>query len=116
MPFRYNASRRHRISKMKFKVTNWAEYEAGLRRHGILTFWVTPEPLIAWHAPRRTTRGGQPRYCDLAIVTVLTLRCVFRLRLRQSGGLMLSLLELMGLDLPVPDHTTLSRRDMGAVD
>ncbi len=49
-------------------------------------------------------------YSDLAIETVLTLGCVFGLRLRQSEGLMVSLLDLMGLDLPVPDHTTLSRR------
>lgn len=29
MPFKLNASRRHRIGKMKFQVTNWREYEAG---------------------------------------------------------------------------------------
>jgi hypothetical protein len=110
MPFKHNATRRHRIPKMKFKVTNWPEYEAGLRRRGSLTLWVTPEALAEWQAPRRKTRGGQPRYSDLAIETVLTLGCVFGLRLRQSEGLMLSLLDLMGLDLPVPDHTTLSRR------
>ncbi len=95
---------------MKFKVTNWPEYEAGLRRRGSLMLWVTEEALAGWQAPRRTTRGGQPRYSNLAIETVLTLGCVFGLRLRQSEGLMLSLLDLMGLDLPVPDHTTLSRR------
>jgi hypothetical protein len=32
------------------------------------------------------------------------------LRLRQTEGLMNSVIDLMGLDLPVPDHTTLSRR------
>lgn len=110
MPFKHNASRRHRIPKMKFKVTNWSEYEAGLRQRGSLTLWLTEAALAGWQAPRRTTRGGQPRYSDLAIETVLTLGCVFGLRLRQSEGLMLSLLDLMGLDLPVPDHTTLSRR------
>lgn len=110
MPHRHNASRRHRIPKMKFKVTNWPDYEAGLRRRGSLTLWLTPEALAGWQAPRRTTRGGQPRYSDLAIETVLTLGCVFGLRLRQNEGLMTSLLDLMGLDLPVPDHTTLSRR------
>ena len=26
---------------MKFKVTNWAEYDAGLRQHGSLTLWIT---------------------------------------------------------------------------
>jgi len=66
--------------------------------------------LSCWGAPKRTTRGGQPRYSDLAIETALTLGLVFGLRLRQSEGLLSSVLELMGLNLPVPDHTTLSRR------
>jgi hypothetical protein len=40
----------------------------------------------------------------------LTLGLVFGLRLRQTEGLLGSLLQLMGLALAVPDHTTLSRR------
>ena len=40
----------------------------------------------------------------------LTVGLVFGLRLRQTEGLLTSVLELMGLDLAVPDHTTLSRR------
>ena len=95
---------------MKFKVTNWREYEAGLRRRGSLTLWLTPEALAGWAAPRRTTRGGQPRYSDLAIEATLTLGMVFGLPLRQGEGLLGSVLKLMGLELPVPDHTTLSRR------
>src|SRR6478609_11828645 len=59
---------------------------------------------------RRTTRGGQPWYSSLAILTALTLRAVFRLGLRQTEGLIGSILRLLGLDLAVPDHTTLSRR------
>ncbi len=95
---------------MKFRVTNWRDYEAGLRRRGSLTLWVTPEALAGWRAPRRKTRGGQARYSDLAIETALTLGCVFAMRLRQTEGLLHSLLDLMGLTVPVPDHTTLSRR------
>ncbi|ANP89315.1 IS5 family transposase [Rhizobium leguminosarum] len=110
MPHKHNAARRHHIGKMKFKVTNWAEYEAALRRRGSLTVWMTPEALIGWAAPRRRTRGGQPLYSDLAIETTLMLGMVFGLRLRQSKGLLSSVLDMMGLDLPVPDHTTLSRR------
>jgi hypothetical protein len=110
MPFKHNAARRHRIGKMKLKVTNWAEYEAGLRRRGSLTLWITPESMSSWQAPRRTTRGGQPRYSDLAIETALTLGLVFGLRLRQTEVLLASVLKLMQLDLAVPDHTTLSRR------
>ncbi len=35
---------------------------------------------------------------------------MFRLALRQTEGLIGSIIGLLGLDLPVPDHTTLSRR------
>lgn len=47
---------------------------------------------------------------SLAVETALTLGWVFGLRLRQTEGLLGSMLALMGLELPVPDHTTLSRR------
>jgi hypothetical protein len=40
----------------------------------------------------------------------LTLRAVFHLPLRQTEGLIGSILQLLGLDLPVPDFSTLSRR------
>ncbi|MBB4145624.1 hypothetical protein GGQ72_004189 [Rhizobium rhizoryzae] len=102
MPFKHNACRRHRIGKIKFKVTNWPQYEAGLRQRGSLTVWLTPQALSCWPAPQRTTRGGQPRYCDLAIETALTLGLVFGLRLRQTEGLLTSVLKLMGLDLAFP--------------
>jgi Transposase DDE domain len=110
MPHKHNASRRRHIGKMKFKVTNWQEYEAGLRRRGSMTFWITPDALVGWAAPQRKTRGGQPLYSDLAIETTLTLGMVFGLRLRQCEGLVGSVLDTMGLDLPVPDHTKLNRR------
>lgn len=110
MLFKHNVCRRHRIGKMKFKVTNWPEYEAGLRQHGSLTFWMTPAALDRWRSSRRKVRGGQQRYSDLAIETMLTLGCIFSLRLHQIEGFMRSVLDLMGVSLPVADHTTLSRR------
>ena len=58
----------------------------------------------------RTTPGGQPHYSALAIMTALTMRAVFRLALRQTEGLIGSVIALLGLDLTVPDHSTLSRR------
>ncbi len=95
---------------MKLKVTNWPEYEAGLRRRGSLTLWVTEDALSLWPAPKRTTRGGQPRYSDLAIENALTLGLVFGLRLRQTEGFLASVFRLMNLALAIPDYTTLSRR------
>ncbi|SDB74097.1 IS5 family transposase [Belnapia rosea] len=110
MPFKTNAARRHHIPKQKHRVTNWVEYDAGLRARGSLTVWFTPEAIEAWKAEPRTGRGGQPTYSALAIATALTLRAVFRLVLRQTEGLIGSILQLLGLDLAVPDHSTLSRR------
>jgi len=110
MPFKANAARRHRIPKQRRRITNWAEYDAALRQRGSLTVWFTEEAIAAWHAEPRTTPGGQPHYSDLAITTALTLKAVFRLALRQTEGLIGSVMRLLGLALSVPDHTTLSRR------
>jgi Transposase DDE domain len=110
MPNKHNADRRHHIPKMKRTVTNWAEYEAGLRRRGSLTMWITDEAIAGWGAARRSTPGGQAHYSDSAIATCLMLRTAFRLALRQGEGLMKSVVELLGSELAVPDHTTVSRR------
>jgi hypothetical protein len=86
LPFKADASRRHRIPRQRHSVTDWPAYEAGLRARGSLTVWFTAEAIEAWRAEPRTTRGGQPRYSDLAITTALTLRAVFRLALRRPRG------------------------------
>src|SRR3954463_483864 len=110
LPFKLNQAARHHIPRQQRKVTNWPAYDASLRQRGSLTVWFTDEAIAAWRAEPRTTRGGQPWYSPLAILTALTLRAVFRLAYRQTEGLIGSLMRLLGLDLPVPDHTTLSRR------
>src|SRR3954449_4467780 len=110
LPFKLNQPGRCHIPRQKHKVTNWSAYDASLRQRGSLTVWFTDEAIRTWRAEPRTTRGGQPWYSELAILTALTLRAVFRLAYRQTEGLIGSLMGLLGLDLPVPDHTTLSRR------
>jgi hypothetical protein len=45
------------------------------------------------------------------MVTVLSLRLLLRLPLRQTEGFLLSILTLMNVELPCPDYTTLSRRN-----
>ncbi|MCP3913899.1 MAG: IS5 family transposase, partial [Actinomycetia bacterium] len=57
--------------------------------------------------------GGQRRYSEAAIEAALAVRLVFGLPWRQTEGLLGSVLSLMGLELQVPDHTTLSRRTAG---
>jgi Transposase DDE domain len=110
VPFKANAAGRHHIPRQRHRVTNWSEYDAALRHRGSLTVWFTEDAIAAWRAEPRTTRGGQPHYSALAITTALTLRAVFRLALRQTEGLIGSIIRLLGLDLAIPDHTTLSRR------
>ncbi len=110
LAFKLNQDRRHHIPRQQHKVSNWPAYEAGLRQRGSLTVWFTDEAVAAWSAAPRTTRGGQPSYSPLAILTALTLRAVFRLAYRQAEGLIGSIISLLGLTLRVPDHTTLSRR------
>src|SRR5215217_5700996 len=110
LPFKLNQDRRHHIPKQKHKVANWAAYDAALRQRGGLTVWFTVAAVAAWEAEPRTTPGGQPHDSDLAITTALTLKAVFRLALRQTEGLIGSVIRLLGLDLSAPDHTTLSRR------
>jgi len=112
MPHKHNADRRHHIPEMSFKVRNWPEYEAGLRRRGSLTLWIEDAALGDWQS---TGPGGQACYTDAAIQTSLMLRMAFRLALRQTEGLMMSVLTLMGLTLmsltlSAPDHGTVSRR------
>jgi len=89
MPHKHNADRRHHIPKMAFKVQNWPEYEAGLRRRGSLTLWIADAALECWqtYGP-----GGQARYSDAAV------------------RLLASVLALMDLTISAPDHTTVSRR------
>src|ERR671911_468512 len=110
LPFKLNQAGRHHIPRQKHKVTNWPAYDTSLRQRGSLTVWFTDKAITAWAAEPRTTRGGQPWYSPLAILTALTLRAVFRLAYRQTEGLIGSIIGLLGLELAVPDHTTLSRR------
>ena len=110
MPFKANAARRHHIPKQTRKVTNWAAYNASLRQRGSLTLWFSEEAIAGWRAAPRTTRGGQAWYSPLAILTALTLKAVFRLALRQTEGLIGSIIDLLGLSLAVPSFATLSRR------
>jgi transposase len=113
MPHKHNEDRRHKIPKQKFKVTNWPAYNESLRRRGDLTVWISDEALTQWAAPRRTSRGGQPKYSDLAITMCLTLRVVYDQPLRQTQGMMRSIATLIGVEIAVPDFSTLSRRGKG---
>jgi hypothetical protein len=94
---------------MTFEVRNWPAYEAGLRRRGSLTLWIEDAALESWQT---LGPSGQARYTDLAIQTSLMLRTAFKLALRQTEGLIMSVLTLMGVAISAPDHSTVSRRSV----
>jgi hypothetical protein len=100
----------YKYAKSPYRVRNWPEYEAGLRRRGDLTIWFSEAAIKAWTAPRTSKPGGQRVYAKIAIETALTIRMVFHLALRQTEGFLRSLAEQLELSIPIPDHTTLSRR------
>jgi hypothetical protein len=105
-----SASRAQPRRKRVYRVRNWPEYERALVARGGLTLWISESVLQRWRyqGPRR--RGAQPRYSDAAIQAALCLKAVFHLTNRTTEGFLRSLFEQLGLDLPVPDHTTLGRR------
>ena len=99
-----------RPPKPKYRVANWPCYDRALRRRGDVTVWMSDAALSGWLSRDRRKARGRSTYSDFAIETVLTIRSVFRLPLRQAEGFVASLFGIMGIDLPVPDHTTLSHR------
>ena len=97
MPHKFNTSRRHKFAKKKYRVTNWCGYNESLRNRGDLTVWITGDARKHWAAPRRRSRGGQPRYSDLAITMCLTLGMVYRLLRLLPGSLRAEVRQGRGL-------------------
>jgi hypothetical protein len=96
---------------MSYRIRNWSEYNAGLKQRGSLTFWLSEDILDEWMNREATgRRGASLTYSDLAIATFETLKSIYGLAGRQTEGLLHSLFDLMGVDLPVPEHSTVSRR------
>jgi Transposase DDE domain len=97
--------------KYRYRVTNWAEYDRALVNRGNLTLWFDERHIAeSWTPPRPVGRGKPGSYSDVAIQTCLTLKTLFRLPYRATEGLLKSLMRLCALNLPVPDHTHMSRR------
>lgn len=98
-------------SKSKYRVSNWSEYNASLKQRGNLKFWVTDEVIEQWVNQQKTGgRGASNTYSDVAIELMVTFSSLFGLAGRQTQGFVESIFDLMGLDLPVPDHSTVCRR------
>jgi hypothetical protein len=97
-----------RQPKTRYKTANWTEYNAALKARGLITIWLDKD--MQWYAPASGKRGLQQTFTDSAIQLCLSIKCLFGLALRQSLGLVQSLLGLAKLDWHVQDFSTISRR------
>lgn len=99
------------MSKDKYKITNWGEYNEGLKQRGVINIWITEELLSQWdQAEKSGKRGRQKKYNDIAILCCLVVRKVYHLPLRQCEGFVNGFLKMIGTSMTVPDYTTLCRR------
>ena len=92
----------------RYRTTNWSTYNDALRKRGSLLIWLDKE--MTWHALHEGRPGCPPVFSNAAIQFCLSLRVLFKLPLRQTAGMVASLLRLAGLGRPVPDYSTLCRR------
>ena len=98
-------------AKASYRIRNWAEYDAALKQRGSVTFWLSEEVIGQWRLEQKTgRRGASNYYSEVAIATMATVQSLFHLAGRQTEGFVESLFTLMGVDVEVPDNSTLSRR------
>lgn len=94
-------------AKAGYKTTNWIEYNAVLKARESLTIWLDQD--MQWYAPASGKRGRHHTFTNAAIQFCLSIKCFLGLALRQSLGLIQSLLELAKLNWRAPDFSTVSR-------
>ena len=99
--------------KPLYRVKNWSDYDKALVQRGSITFWMSDDFERTWLHTGEKQRGSQFDYSDQAILVMLTVKEVFHLTNRGVEGFVRSLFRTMKINLPVPDHSTLSKRGKG---
>lgn len=102
-----------KISKKKKRSStkrNWSKYNKQLKRRGALDLFITEDAMKKWHHNEQKVKGGNKLYSDLTIILCLQFRQLFKIALRQTEGLIASILRLMQIPFRTPDYSTLSRR------
>ena len=103
-------SRKPTSKGSRYKVNNWSEYNRSLKNRGDITLWFSEDAIESWHYQGKKQKGGQLKYSDQCIEVCCMIRKVYRLPLRQTQGLVSSIMRLMHLKLNVPDYTRICRR------
>jgi DDE family transposase len=98
-------------SRAVYRVTNWKKYNESLVRRGDITLWFAEDVIAAWEHANQKVKVGRPfTYSDTAIECLLALRELFQLPYRQTEGLGRSLVKLIGVEVAIPDFTSLAKR------
>jgi len=97
--------------KGTYKITNWRNYNESLVQRGSITFWFSEDVIKQWHHANDRPKVGHPFvYSNVAMECLLVLRELFQLPYRQTEGLARSLVQLMEVELAIPDYTSLAKR------
>ena len=59
---KYPKRNQYKYTKSRYRVQNWAEYEASLQRRGDLTVWLSDAALDAWRIPANGKPLGGAAY------------------------------------------------------
>ena len=99
------------MGKNIYRIRNWSQYNKSLVERGSINIWFSEEAINKWRAEKpENLKGRPPIYSDDAILTALIIKSVYRLPLRSLEGFLNSVVLLMGIFLPIPCYSQVSRR------
>ncbi len=93
-------------SPARYRTTNWSSYTALLRKRVSLLIWLDKE--MNWLAPRDGGPGRPAVFSDAAVQFCLTIKVLFKRPLRQTTGMVASLLKRVDLDWAVSPRTSMT--------
>jgi len=88
MPNKYPEKKGWDVTKQKYTVSNWSDYNESLRLRGDITVWMSDEAIDNWLVKDRVYDGtGVPiLFTDFAIKICHEIRQVYRLPLDSAKG------------------------------
>lgn len=92
------------------KERNWSLYNQKLKKIARIEFYISEDAIENWHYCGARKPGGKKIYSDIVIEVCLLMKEFYKQAYRQTQGFVESIIQMMGLDLKVPDYTTISRR------
>ena len=102
--------------KKVYKIRNWKEYNKALVKRGRIDIWIDEDSIKGWYSSSTTGKKGRPNtYSKEAILCSLMVRSVFHLPLRALEGFLNSIVDIMSVDLRIPNYSQICRRskDLG---